>query len=313
MTHPVITSPPASVRPTPAVRPGSARAWILAIRPATLTVALGPVLVGTAVAHVRGGARALPALAAALGALLIQVATNFANDVFDHEKGADTAERLGPVRATQAGLLTPAQMKRGMWLVIAAALAVGAYLVMVGGWPILLVGVVSIASGLAYTGGPFPLAYNGLGDLFVFVFFGLVAVTGATYVQTGGVEPLALVASLPAGAIATAVLVVNNVRDRHTDVGANKRTLVVRFGRRFAELEYVALLAVAYGAPVGLVLTGSLGPAALAPLATLPLAALSLRALLTREGASLNPVLGSTARLLLAHSALFAAGIAAAR
>lgn len=306
MTDP--RSPKAIVRPLP--RAGSLGAWWLAVRPATLTLAVAPVAVGTAVAEATGGAKLAPALAALGGAALLQIASNFANDVFDHEKGADTADRVGPVRATQAGLLTPAQMKRGMALVLALALVVGAYLVWIGGLPIVAIGLASMLSAVAYTGGPFPLGYHGLGDLFVFVFFGLVAVTGTTLVQTGSVSELALVAAVPVGSLATAVLVVNNVRDRLTDTTAGKRTLAVRFGRRAAELEYLGLLALAYATPFVVLLRYQRSPFVLLPLATLPLAVLCRRALAKHEGRALNPLLGATAKLALAFGVTFAAGLA---
>lgn len=293
------------------IAPGSARAWILASRPATLTAALVPVMVGTAVAHASGGARPLPALAALFGAFMIQIATNFANDVFDHEKGADTHERLGPTRAVQAGLLTPRQVRAGMIVTIALAILAGVYLVSVGGWPIVVIGVLSVLSGIAYTGGPYPLGYHGLGDVFVMAFFGFVAVCGTTYVQTGAVPPLAWLASLPVGAIATAVLVVNNVRDRATDVTAGKRTLAVRFGRRAGVVEYAALLALAYAAPIAAVVWLHRAPIVLLPLATLPIAIRLLRALATQEGRPLNACLAGTAKLLLLHGALFSAGLVA--
>lgn len=303
-----------------AVRPGSFRAWVLACRPATLTAALAPVIVGTAVAYAAGGARLGPALAALTGAVLIQIATNFANDVFDHEKGADTHERLGPTRATQAGLLTARQVRAGMLVTIALTLPIGLYLAAVGGAPILAIGVASILSGVAYTGGPYPLGYHGLGDVFVFVFFGLVAVCGTTYVQLGALPPLAWLAAIPVGAIATAVLVVNNVRDRETDVRAGKRTLAVRLGRRAGVIEYALLFVAAYAVPAALAFApvraavlagrppGDL-PWVLLPLLTLPVAARLLRVLATTDGRPLNACLASTAKLLLAFSVLFAAGL----
>ena len=202
------------------IRPGSLRAWVLAARPATLAVAVVPVLVGTAIAHAMHHARIGPALAALLGAMWIQIGTNFANDVFDYEKGADTEERLGPVRATQAGLLDARAMRIGMIASFALATFAGTYLLAVAGWPVFVIGIVSIASGIAYTGGPYPLGYNGLGDLFVFVFFGFVAVCGTVFVQTASVPWMAIAASIPVGALATAILVVNNVRDGATDVKA---------------------------------------------------------------------------------------------
>jgi 1,4-dihydroxy-2-naphthoate polyprenyltransferase len=296
------------------VRPGSARAWLLATRPATLLVGLVPVALGAAVAASIGAFRAGPAAAALLGAVFIQIGTNYANDVFDHEKGADTAERLGPLRVTQAGLLTPRQVYAGMYASFLLAFVAGVYLTAVAGWPIVAIGLVSIASGIAYTGGPYPLGYNGLGDVFVFVFFGLVAVCGTVFVQAGTVPLLAPLAALPAGALATCVLVVNNVRDHTTDVVAGKRTLVVRFGRGFGVAEYALLVALAYAAPVGLVLGGLAGPWVLLPLLTLPLGVRLARQVATeRGGPELNRCLAATARLMLLHGLLLCAGLLAGR
>jgi 1,4-dihydroxy-2-naphthoate octaprenyltransferase len=293
--------------------PGSVRAWVLAARPATLTAALTPVMVGTAVAFATGGLRVGPALAALFGAFMIQIATNFANDVFDHEKGADTHERLGPTRAVQAGLLTGSEVRAGMLVAVALAVAVGLYLTAVAGWPVVVIGVLSVLSGIAYTGGPYPLGYHGLGDVFVMVFFGFVAVCGTVFVQTGAVPPLAWLASVPVGALATAVLVVNNVRDRETDVTAGKRTLAVRFGRRAGVAEYAALLALAFAAPALAVVALHLRAWALLPLATLPVALVLFRKLATLEGRPLNDCLAGTAKLLLLYGALFAAGIVLGR
>jgi len=195
------------------VPPGSIRAWILAARPATLTAAFAPVAVGTACAWRVGGFRWDAALAALLGAFLIQIATNFANDMFDFQKGADTEERLGPTRAAQAGLLTVRQLRRGIIVAFALALGTGIYLTSIAGPAVIVIGLASMAAGLAYTGGPFPLAYNGLGDVFVMGFFGFVAVCGTAFVQALSVPDVAWVASIPIGALATAILVVNNVRD----------------------------------------------------------------------------------------------------
>lgn len=295
---------------TAAIQPGSARAWILAARPATLSAALVPVLVGTAVAHAGGGLRWGPALAALFGSFMLQITSNFANDVFDHEKGADTAERLGPTRAVQSGLLTARQVKAGLAVTVALAFLAGAYLVSVGGLPIVAIGVASVLSAIAYTGGPYPLGYHGLGDLFVMIFFGFVAVCGTVFVQTGAVPPLAWLAAVPVGSIATAVLVVNNVRDRETDVKAGKRTLAVRFGRRAGVAEYALLLVAAYTAPFAAMALGR-GPWVLLPLLTLPVGIRLLRTLATVEGRPLNDCLAGTAKLLLAYGALFAAGIAA--
>jgi 1,4-dihydroxy-2-naphthoate polyprenyltransferase len=294
-------------------QPGSLGAWVLACRPQTLAVGLAPVLVGAAVAHAAGGANFLPIFAALLGAILIQIGTNLANDVFDYEKGADTSERLGPTRATQAGLLTAQQVRRGMVTCFIMAMVVGFYLAQVGGWPIVVIGLLSIASGIAYTGGPWPLGYNGLGDVFVFVFFGPVAVCGTAYVghgEFGCVQTLALLASIPVGALATAVLVVNNVRDYETDVTAGKRTLIVRFGRPFGIFEYGFLLGISYIVPVLLSWKHLASWWVLLPMVTLPIANSLYNAVAQETGTALNPRLAQTARLLLIFSVLFTVGIA---
>lgn len=289
---------------------GSMGAWLLAARPQTLPVAVAPVAVGTAVASTLGPVRWGAVAAALIGALAIQIGTNFANDVFDHEKGADTAERLGPTRAVQSGLLSAPAVKIGMIVAFVAAFLAGVYLTTVAGAPIVVIGVASILSGIAYTGGPYPLGYHGLGDLFVLAFFGFVAVAGTSLVAAGSVPPLAWLAAVPVGALATAVLVVNNARDHQTDVRAGKRTLVVRFGRRFANLEFGTLVAAAYLAPAVMALTGLARPGVLAPWLTLPWAVWLCVRVTRAEGRALNPLLPATARLLLVVSALLAIGIA---
>jgi 1,4-dihydroxy-2-naphthoate octaprenyltransferase len=290
--------------------PGSRRAWLLAARPATLGAAVVPVAVGTAVAYAAGGVAPGPALAALAGSICIQIGTNFANDVFDHEKGADTEERLGPPRAAALGLLSGRQLYAGIAVVFGLALACGVYLTAVAGWPVVAIGIASLLSGLAYTGGPYPLGYHGLGDVFVMAFFGFVAVCGTAFVQLGHVPELAWWASVPVGALATAILVVNNVRDRDTDVVAGKRTLAVRFGRGGALAEYVALLVLTYAVPVGLVATGRAHVWALLPLLTLPVAVARTRALFAAVGRAHNPVLVGTAKLLVLFGVLFAVGLA---
>ncbi|SHH24315.1 1,4-dihydroxy-2-naphthoate polyprenyltransferase [Halobaculum gomorrense] len=301
------------------------RAWVIAARPQTMPAALAPVLVGTGLAVRDGVFAPLPALVALVGAALIQIGTNFANDYYDAERGADTADREGFTRVTAGGLIDPAEVKRAMWLAFLAAILVGAYLVAVAGVPIMIVGLVSVAMGVAYTGGPYPLAYHGLGDVFVFVFFGLVAVTGTYYVQAAaalGVEFLtlvpraelvpvaALVASLPIAAISTDILVVNNLRDREEDAEADKNTLTVRFGYGFSRAQFVLLLAMAYAIPpVFAASTGDL--TVLLPLATFPLAVpLTWTVLTETAGDALNPALERTGKLLAAFAALFALGLA---
>jgi 1,4-dihydroxy-2-naphthoate octaprenyltransferase len=283
--------------------------WILAARLRTLPAAVVPVVVGTACAAAAGGIAWAPALAALAGAIAIQIGTNFANDVFDAERGADGPDRLGPTRAVSSGLISAAAMKRAMVAAFAAATAFGAYLAWIGGWPVVAIGVASIASGIAYTGGPWPLGYHGLGDVFVMVFFGIVAVCGTAYVQLGHVPCVAVWAALPVGSLATAILVVNNLRDRDGDARAGKRTLAVRLGRHAAIAEYAALLAIAYVVPIALAVAGR--GWALLPLATAPLAVARLRALVgAGSGAAFNGCLAATAQLLLAHGVLFAVGIA---
>ncbi len=290
-------------------RPSPARAWWLAARPATLWAGAVPVGVGTAVALEAGVFAPRPALAALAGALLIQVGCNLANDTFDFARGADTPDRLGPARATQQGWLTPRQVARGAGVALFLALLVGVYLVAVGGWPILWVGIASLVSALAYTGGPFPLGYHGLGDLFVLVFFGFVAVCGTVWVQGLVVPSTALYAALPVGTLATAILVVNNLRDRHTDAVAGKNTLAVRMGARATRLQYVLLVAVAYGVlPLGWAL-GDLHRGWILPLLSLPLAWREIRGVLKQDGAALNAHLAGTARLELVFGLLLALGM----
>lgn len=288
-----------------------AQTWVLAIRPKTLAVAVGPVAVGTAVAMVAGNANFAAAAAALVGALFLQVGCNFANDVYDSEKGADTEDRLGPPRAVQLGLLTPAQMKRGMLVAFGFAIAVGLYLVSIAGWPVIAVGVLSILAAYAYTGGPYPLGYHGLGDVAVFLFFGVIAVVGTEFVQSLRLSWQALAASVPVGLLATSVLVVNNLRDVETDRVAGKRTLAVRMGPAGARLEYTMLVVMPYLLlPAFLVFTARSAWVVL-PVVTLPLALRLIgRVRGGAAGADLNPLLGETARLSLVFSVLFAVGYA---
>ena len=296
--------------------PGRARAWVMAARPATLPAAVAPVLVGTAVAvHVRHF-RPLPFLAALVAAALIQIGTNFANDLFDYHKGADTTARLGPVRVTQSGLVSPRAVARAMVLTFGAAVLVGLYLVAVGGLPILLIGLASIAAAILYTGGPWPLGYHGLGDVFVFIFFGLIAVTGTYYVQAGTVgrgphvSGEAIAAAVPVGLLVTAILVVNNVRDIETDRAAGKRTLAVRLGRRASRVQYALLVATAYAVPLLLWLAHVTSWTFWLPWLTAPLAYQLIRTVSTHaDGPTLNRALKGTGRLNLIFGLLFAASL----
>jgi len=292
---------------SPSISP--ARAWFLATRPKTLAAAAVPVAVGTAVAYASGHLAWLPAIAALLGALLIQIGTNLANDYFDFKKGADTHERLGPLRVTQAGLLTETAVRNAMIGTFALSAVVGSYLVAVGGWPIAVIGILSILSGVAYTGGPFPLGYNGLGDVFVFIFFGIVAVTGTYWVQALAWSNIALISAVPVGLLSVAILIVNNYRDIDTDVKAGKRTLAVRMGRKATQVQYGSTLLVAYFIPVIQYFTGY-SPWIFLPLLTLPIAAIRMREFLTLSGKDLNPVLENTAKLLVIFGALYTVGLA---
>lgn len=286
----------------------SAALWIKTARPATLTAAAAPVAVGTACAHAAGGVAAGPALAALLGAMWLQIGANFANDVFDAEKGADGPGRLGPTRAVAAGLLSAGAVRRAMILAFAAATACGVYLTWVAGWSIVAIGVASVVAAVAYTGGPYPLGYHGLGDVFVMAFFGFVAVCGTAFVQLGHVPALAVWLAVPVGSLATAILVVNNLRDRKGDAVVGKRTLAVRLGRGGAIAEYAVLILASYAVPLGLAVAHG-APWLALPCATAPWAFELARRVARVDGAALNPLLGATARLLLAHSVLAALGV----
>ena len=283
----------------------------MAARPRTLPAAVAPVLVGTAAAQlvsddVRWGAF----IGALLGSILIQIGTNLANDYSDAKRGADSADRLGPVRVTSSGLIAPRRVLHATWIAFAAALAVGIYLATVAGWELLVVGAVSIAAGVLYTGGPRPYGYAGLGEVFVFVFFGLVAVNGSYYVQLEELDLLPFLLSIPVGLLSTAILVVNNVRDLDTDARAGKRTLAVRLGRVRTRMLYVALVAGSFAfLPVALLIGD--GPAeGLLALAAAPLALAPARAVRARtDGPALNGALAGTGMLLAVFSVLLAAGL----
>jgi len=287
------------------------RPWILAARPKTLPAAVAPVMLGTALALREGAFRPAPALLALGFALLIQIATNFANDYFDFVKGADTPDRQGPARAVAGGMIAPCVMLRATAAAFALAFAEGLLLLPYGGWALAIVGLVCVLAGLAYTGGPFPLAYNGTADIFVMLFFGVVAVTMTYYVQAGSIGGACVVLSLAPGALATNILVVNNYRDCDTDRAADKRTLVVRFGRGFGAAEYLLMLAIASAVPVALWQMGS-GPWVLLPLATLPMGLRLYRMMLRADSrAAYDKALSGTAMYLLLHSVLLAAGLLA--
>ena len=289
--------------------PNKAGIWLMAARPKTLPAAAAPVIAGTAAAIGERRFALGPALAALLGALLIQIGSNLANDLFDYKKGADTTGRLGPLRVTQAGLLAPGQVMRGMWLVFGLAALVGLYLIWVGGWPILIIGLLSIISAIAYTGGPFPLGYHGLGDLFVFVFFGLAAVCGTYYVQAHALNWPILWIAVPIGLLAVAILVTNNLRDIETDRAAGKKTLAVRLGVRGTRAEYLLVTGLAYLVPLLMWLTGAATPWVLLVWLSLPLAAVQTRRVWQEKGRALNKALAGAAQLELVYSLLLSIGL----
>ncbi|HZK78523.1 MAG TPA: 1,4-dihydroxy-2-naphthoate polyprenyltransferase, partial [Gemmatimonadaceae bacterium] len=232
-----------------------ARAWLLAARPATLPAAAVPVLVGAGAAIGESATfRPLIFVTTLVCAVFIQIGTNFANDYSDFHRGADHEGRLGPVRVTQSGLISQAGVRIGIVVAFGIALLLGLFLAWIGGWPIILIGALSILSGLAYTGGPFPFGYHGLGDIFVFVFFGLIAVTGTAYLQTGTWSTFALLLAVPIGLLVTNILVINNLRDLPTDVAAGKRTLAVRMGDRATRMQYALFAVLAYIIPLSQVL-----------------------------------------------------------
>ena len=284
------------------------RIWLSATRPKTLPAAVAPVLVGSALAWQQGKFDLAAASLCLAFAVLVQIGTNFANDYFDFIKGADTSARVGPQRAVAAGLVTPATMKRAMWLVFATAFLTGLGLIAWGGPWLLAVGIASILCGVAYTGGPFPLGYNGLGDLFVFFFFGLVAVGVTYFVQTGRVATDVFLAAIPIGLLAANILVVNNYRDMETDAVAGKRTLVVRFGRGFARGQFVLSLVITLAMPLVFLARGHRFWCLL-PLAIAPMAWTHYKRLRDSKSPSEQiALLGDTGKLLAVYAVLFSAG-----
>lgn len=287
----------------------TAQLWLLAIRPKTLPAAVGPVVVGTAAAIGAGGFAAFPALACLVCSVLLQVGVNLANDYFDYKNNIDSEARLGPVRVTQSGLISPEKVRLGMIISLFLAAMVFVYLAFVGGAPIVLIGIASVLAALGYSGGPFPLASNGLGELFVFLFFGLAAVGGTFFLQTGELSGLALAAAIPPGLLITAIMVVNNFRDIDTDRSAGKNTLAVILGRKKTILEYRTLLVLSYILPLVLFITSNATSVIVLPLLTVPLAVNLGRQISLLKGSELNELLAKTAKLSLIYSLLFAVGL----
>ena len=286
------------------------QAWLIAIRPKTLPAAVSPGLGSTPLAASDGVFTPLPAVAALAGALLIQIGANLANDYFDYVKGVDTPERKGPKRVAQSGLIALPRLRLGIAVTFALTALVGVYLIFVGGWPILLIGLASLLSSLAYTGGSFPIGYHGLGDLFVFLFFGVAAVCGTYYVQALSISPMVIAASIPVGSLTVAILVINNLRDIETDRQTGKRTLAVIIGPDATRLEYVLLLASAYVVSTLFWLAGWSSAWILLPWLSLPLAVRLVHTMYqSTEGPSLNKTLAGTANLDLVFCILFAIGL----
>jgi 1,4-dihydroxy-2-naphthoate octaprenyltransferase len=283
--------------------------WLLASRPKTLPAAASGVITGTALALHDGHFRLGPALAALLVALLLQIGSNLANDVYDYERGADAGERHGPMRVTQARLLSPAQVKLGMLVVFGLSALFGLYLAFVAGWVVILIGLAAILSAIAYTGGPFPLGYYGLGDLFVFIFFGVAAVAGTYFVQAGTVSAGAWWMSLPVGWLIVDILVVNNLRDIGADRAAGKRTLAVRLGERGARIQYIVLLVLSYLILPVLVLFNILPWQSLLAWLSFPLGWRTWKIVREQAGRPLNAALAGTGQTTLFYSLLFIAGM----
>jgi len=297
---------PDAIDPGPPTR---RQLWTLAARPKTLPAALTPVMTGTAVAFHEGGVHWLSAALALITALLLQIAANFANDALDFKRGVDTAERVGPARITSSGLISADAMLRATAIALLLATASGLSLAIRGGWPMFVIGIAAIVCAVAYTGGPFPLGYLGLGEIFVFVFFGLVGVAGTAYVQTLDLTGLALAASLPIGALAVGILVVNNLRDLRTDAQAGKRTIAVRIGERPTRLEYKALLLIAVVTPAILWYVDWLDWWWLVTLVWLPVAGKLWREVTVRSGKHLNATLADTGKGLLLYGILLSCAL----
>jgi 1,4-dihydroxy-2-naphthoate octaprenyltransferase len=294
--------------------PSAVRIWVMAARVRTLPAALAPVLVGTSLAGFGGVFHILRFLAALVGAVFIQVGTNLSNDYSDARRGADAEDRLGPVRVTAGGLVPPSRVLIATYISFAIAVLAGVYLIVVAGWQLLLVGGASILAGVLYTGGPRPYGYEGLGEVFVFLFFGLVAVAGSYFVQTRHLDWEAFALAVPVGLIAAGILVVNNVRDIDSDRRARKRTLAVRMGRSRTRTTFAVVIYLAYMLTPVTWIFGPLTAWVLAPWLTIPLAARTVRVVRTRvDGASLNGALAQTGMLQLAFCALLSAGLLLSR
>ena len=283
--------------------------WLIAARLNTLPVAISPVILGSALAIHDQSFHVFICVITILVAVLIQVGTNFANDVYDYQKGSDREDRLGPKRATQSGLIHPKKMEKAMWLTYGLAICLGFYLASIGGWPIVWIGLTSIAAGITYTGGPYPLGYHGFGDLFVFIYFGLIAVTGTYFLQVGEVNNLSIWMGSTMGMLATAILVVNNLRDIDTDKLSGKNTLAVRMGKTFTKIQYSILVLIPFLVPIYIwwYYEGELS--LLLTIFSLPISFFLIKEIFTLTGKDLNSVLTRTVRFLFIFTILLSTGL----
>ncbi|MDT3697273.1 MAG: 1,4-dihydroxy-2-naphthoate polyprenyltransferase [Ignavibacterium sp.] len=285
------------------------QSWILASRPRTLPAAFVPVIVGSSLAYNQGKFYPIYSLIALICSILIQIGTNFTNDLYDHLKGSDTKERKGPQRVLAAGLITVKEMEIGIVIIFSLAFLFGLYLVYSAGIVILLIGILSIIFGLAYTAGPFPLAYNGLGDIFVFIFFGIIGTMGTYYLHLKEFTALALITSLPVGALVTNILIVNNYRDIEEDKKAGKNTLAVLLGKEFSRFEYIFFILLSFFIPFLLYSKYNFGLLIFLPYTTLPIAIMLVKMLFAFNGTQLNKTLELTAKFSALFGFLFSAGI----
>lgn len=287
--------------------------WVLAARPRTLPAAAAPVIAGTAAAFYDGSFQPWLAFVTLLASLLLQIGANIANDYFDYFKGADTHERMGPTRVTAAGLLPPRQVLAGMWVVFAVSAALGIYLALAAGWPVVAMGLAAIMTAIAYTGGPFPLGYMGLGEVFVFIFFGLIATIGTYYIQAERVTQLVVWTSLPVGLLIVAILIVNNLRDIPTDRAAGKLTLATRLGETGTKVEYYLCVGLAYLIPLVMAVLKLSTPWVLLSWVSMALLPPLIRRVQTQKGRALNQALAETGRLSLIFALLFGLGLVISR
>tara|TARA_Y100000814_G_scaffold86900_1_gene58540 strand:+ start:1872 stop:2738 length:867 start_codon:yes stop_codon:yes gene_type:complete len=283
--------------------------WVIASRPKTMTAAIAPVLLGSALAYYEGAFDIITFFVILIAACLIQIGTNLTNDLFDYIKGADNNNRLGPKRAMQAGLILEPEMKRAIFIVFSLSICFGFYLALLGGWIIVGIGLLSILFAILYTGGPYPLAYNGLGDIFVFIFFGLIAVSGTYYLYTDYFSINSFILGSSAGCLATAILVVNNLRDVDNDKEYGKNTLAVYFGKKFTQFEYLLLMIIVYIIPIYISIDLGNKASIYIVYFTLPICIRLIIDVFYKKNSMLNETLEATAKLLLLYSLLFSFGI----